>query len=189
MPEGMRGALAACLLAAACSSDRPPGNDARARDSSAAALPAGGHVFVSNEGSGTITILDPATDSAVATISVGTRPRGIRVSADARTVYVALTGSPRCPPTMPDEECDRMVADKTKDGIGVVDVTSRRLVRVLPGGSDPETFDVSRDGSRIFVSNEDVDSATIVDVASGRILHTVPVGREPEGVRLHPEGR
>ena len=87
MPERMRGVLAACLLATACSSsDRSSKNTSA---DSAASPPAGGHVFVSNEGSGTITILEPQTDSAVATIPVGTRPRGIRVSADGRTVYVA----------------------------------------------------------------------------------------------------
>ena len=106
----------------------------------------------------------------VGTIPVGTRPRGIRLSEDGRTVFVALSGSPRCPPTMPDEECEKLKADKTKDGIGVIDVATRKVTKVLPGGSDPEAFDISKDGTRLFVSNEDADTATIVDIASGKIL-------------------
>ena len=144
--------------------------------------------YVTNEGSGELTILDTSTDSVISTIPVGTRPRGIRLSEDGRTVFVALSGSPRCPPTMPDEECEKLKADKTKDGIGVIDVATRKVTKVLPGGSDPEAFDISKDGTRLFVSNEDVDSATIVDIASGKILKTVSVGREPEGVELHPGG-
>ena len=150
--------------------------------------PEGELAYVTNEGSGELTILDVSTDSVVGTITVGTRPRGIRLSEDGRTVYVALSGSPRCPPTMPDEECEKLKADKTKDGIGVIDVATRKVTKVLPGGSDPEAFDISKDGTRLFVSNEDADSATIVDIASGKILRTVPVGREPEGVELHPSG-
>ena len=98
-------------------------------------------------------------------------------------MFVALSGSPKCPPTMPDAECEKLKADKSKDGIAVVDAASRKVTRVLPGGSDPEAFDISLDGGTLFVSNEDAGTASIVDVASGKIRATVPVGKEPEGVR------
>ena len=46
------------------------------------------------------------------------------------------------------------------------------MTRILPGGSDPETFDITPDGATLFVSNEDANSASIVDVASGKVrLH------------------
>ena len=145
--------------------------------------------YVTNEDSRNLTVIDLATDSVVATIPVGTRPRGVKVSPDGRTVYVALSGSPKCPPTMPDSECEKLKSDRSLDGIAVVDAVTRRTLRVLPGGLDPETFDLSPDGGRLFVSNEDADSATIVDVASGRVVANVKVGREPEGVTLAPDGR
>jgi PQQ-dependent catabolism-associated beta-propeller protein len=175
-------------LGLACGGDR--GQSGAAGDSAAAATdtPGGELAYVTNEGSGELTIIDTSNDSVVGTIPVGTRPRGIRLSEDGRTVYVALSGSPRCPPTMPDEECEKLKADKSKDGIGIIDVATRKVTKVLPGGSDPEAFDISKDGTRLFVSNEDVDSATIVDIESGKILRTVSVGREPEGVELHPSG-
>ena len=146
-------------------------------------------VLVSNEDSGDISIIDPATNRVVTTIPVGRRPRGIKAGPDGRSIYVALSGSPKCPPWMSDEECDQQVTDKTQDGIAEVDLIHSEVVRVLPGGSDPEQFDITRDGTRILVSNEDVDQATIVDVASGQILHTVDVGTEPEGVALSPDDR
>ena len=89
---------------------------------------------------------------------------------------------------MPDEECEKLKADKSKDGIAVVDAASRKVTRVLPGGSDPEKFDISRDGATLFVSNEDAGTASIVDIASGKIRSTVKVGKEPEGVRVAPDG-
>jgi YVTN family beta-propeller protein len=146
------------------------------------------YVYVSNEASNELSIIDPRSDEVVATIAVGRRPRGVRVGSDGRHVFIALSGSPRCPPTLPDEECERLEVDKTEDGIAIVDVAARRVIRVLPGGSDPEQFDLSRDERRLFVSNEDADAATIVDISTGRVLRTVPVGREPEGVKTSPDG-
>ena len=90
---------------------------------------------------------------------------------------------------MPDEECEKLKADKSKDGIAVVDAAARKVARVLPGGSDPENFDISQDGTTLFVSNEDAGTASIVDMASGKIRSTVKVGKEPEGVRVQPDGK
>jgi YVTN family beta-propeller protein len=43
-------------------------------------------VYVSNEGSDNISIVDTHKDSVVSTIFVGKRPRGIRVSPDGKTI-------------------------------------------------------------------------------------------------------
>jgi PQQ-dependent catabolism-associated beta-propeller protein len=160
-----------------------------AASSSATAMPPGELAYVTNEDSQDLTVISTSADSVVATIPVGTRPRGVKVSPDGRTVYVALSGSPKCPPTMPDEECEKLKSDKTKDGIAEVDILGRRVRRVLPGGSDPEQFDISSDGKRLYISNEDAGSASLVNVQQGTIDTTVKVGAEPEGVRISPDGK
>ena len=152
--------------------------------------PASGElVFVSNEDSGDISIISTATNQVVTTLHVGRRPRGIKVDRAGNKVFVALSGSPKCPPSMSDEDCNKQATDKSKDGIAVVDVRTAKLERVLPGGSDPEQFDLSADGRRLYVSNEDSNEATIVDIASGEVLKTIAVGREPEGVRVSRDGK
>ncbi|WP_428099554.1 quinoprotein dehydrogenase-associated putative ABC transporter substrate-binding protein [Candidatus Rariloculus sp.] len=145
-------------------------------------------VYVTNEDAGTISIISPATQTVIGEVQVGTRPRGVEVSGDGNLVYVALSGSPKCPPTMPDEECARLDVDKSKDGIGVIDARRGTVIEVLPGGSDPEEFDVDAAGTRLYVSNEDADQLSVVDLTTGEVLHTVEVGSEPEGVRLRPDG-
>jgi quinoprotein dehydrogenase-associated probable ABC transporter substrate-binding protein len=147
------------------------------------------HVYVTNEDAGTVSIISTATNSVVGEIDVGTRPRGVEVSADGERLYVALSGSPKCPPSISDEECAKLAADKTKDGIAVVNVRSRAVLRVLPGGSDPEEFDVDADAQRLFVSNEDTGELSFVDLATGDVIRRVVVGGEPEGVRLSPDRR
>lgn len=178
------------LLGGGCGKDQPSlgGRADTASGTPTTSLPAGELAYVTNEDSQDLSVIDTRTDSVVATIPVGTRPRGVRISHDGKTVFVALSGSPKCPPTMPDEECEKLTTDKSKDGIAVVDVASRKTVRVLPGGSDPEAFDISRDGRTLFVSNEDAHTASIVDIPSGKVRSTLTVGREPEGVRLQPDG-
>ena len=51
-------------------------------------------VYVTNENSGDLTIIDAGKNTAIATIPLGKRPRGISVSPDRKFLYVALSGSP-----------------------------------------------------------------------------------------------
>lgn len=102
-------------------------------------------------------------------------------------MYVALSGSPIAPPGVNEEALPP--ADKKADGIGVFDVRQRRLLRVIPGGSDPEQLAVSQDGRWLFVANEDVGQLSVIEARDGAPIATIPVGEEPEGVELRPDGR
>ncbi len=147
------------------------------------------YIYVTNEDSGDLSVISAPNFALLTTIPVGQRPRGLKISPDGKTVFVALSGSPKCPPSMPDSVCDQLKADKTKDGIAVVSVADRRVLRVLPGGSDPEQFDISPDGKRLYIANEDAHTMTVLDIKTGAIIKTIPVGREPEGVTVSPDGR
>ncbi|HEY7700133.1 MAG TPA: hypothetical protein VIE88_17035, partial [Vicinamibacteria bacterium] len=89
------------LLAAASGCRKPPGE----------------LVYVTNEDSGTLSVISGDTREVISTIEVGQRPRGVRAGRDGSRVYVALSGSPKCPPWMSDEECEKQVVDKSLDGI------------------------------------------------------------------------
>src|SRR6478735_3186981 len=69
-------------------------------------------VYVSNERSGDVTIIDGATNEVLATVPVGKRPRGIHCSPDGKQVYIALSGSPRMGPGV---DRERAQADKSAD--------------------------------------------------------------------------
>jgi len=144
-------------------------------------------VYVSAEGSGEIIVVDPEFASVLARIPVGKRPRGLKVSRDGRYLYVALSGSPRGGPNI--DETKLPPADRSADGIGVVDLVERKLVRTLPSGQDPESFDLSQDGKTLFVSNEETAELSVLDLESGKIVRRVPVGKEPEGVSVRPDGK
>jgi len=52
-------------------------------------------VFVTNEDADNVTIIDSGTDSVIATVPAGKRPRGVRLSPDGKTLFVAVSGSPK----------------------------------------------------------------------------------------------
>jgi YVTN family beta-propeller protein len=143
-------------------------------------------IFVSSEDNGTIAVIDGATRAVERTISIGKRPRGLRVSHDGRWLFAAVSGSPKGGPGV--DERTLPPADRSADGIAVVDLSTFTVTRVLSSGQDPETFAVSADDKRIFVSNEETAMATEVDVATGNVVRTIPVGTEPEGVGIRPDG-
>src|SRR5579863_7134131 len=105
-------------------------------------------IFVSNEKSGDVTVINGSDLKVAATIAVGKRPRGIQSSPDGKTVYVALSGTPiALPPKLDangnpifkrgkDDDDDSVApSDKAADGIGVIDVAQQKLTGVLHGGS------------------------------------------------------
>src|SRR4029453_13204601 len=136
-------------------------------------------LFVTNEVGGDLTVIDPVAAKVVKTIAIGKRPRGVTLSPDHKTLYIALSGTPIAGPGV--DESKLPPADKKADGIGVVSVDELRLVRVIKGGSDPETVAVRTDGTRLFVANEDVGEASAINVSDGQVLGTFKVGAEPEG--------
>ncbi|MEO8678068.1 MAG: hypothetical protein ABI665_03425 [Vicinamibacterales bacterium] len=180
--------LIAALDLAACSSEPPasPKPAEKALASVGGREGSLGTVYVTNELGGDLSVVDVATEKVIATIPLGKRPRGLRASADGALLYVALTGSPFAPPGV--DESTLPPPDKLADGIGVVDVKARKLLKVIPGGSDPEQVEVSADGTRLFVANEDVALASVLDVKSDKVVATVKVGRDPEGVNIRPDG-
>lgn len=143
-------------------------------------------IYVSAETSGDVIVVDGERGTVFARIPVGKRPRGIRLTPDGKTLLVALSGSPIAGPGV--DESTLPPADRSADGIGVVDLAAQRLLRVLPSGQDPEAFDISADGGTVYVSNEETGEMSAVDVAASTIRR-VTVGGEPEGVTIRPDGR
>lgn len=179
MKNLVRACLALCIPAsfvvcgaAATSATHPPGAY---------------RVLVTNERAGTLSVIDGANRTVVATVSLGKRPRGLKTSPDGKFLYVALSGSPIAGPGV--DESKLPPPDKGADGIGVLDLSTLKLVKVLRGVSDPEQLAVSADGKRLYVASEDTGQGIVLDAADGHVLAKLPVGGEPEGVTLSPNGR
>jgi YVTN family beta-propeller protein len=145
-----------------------------------------GHAYVSNEGAGTVSVIDTDSGRVVATLAVGKRPRGLKLSRDGSRLYVAVSGVPRC--VGGDMDCDPLKHDLLADGIAVVDTRALKLLKTLSAGSDPAQLDVTPEGRRLFVANADTGGASVVDAVTGDRITRIPVGRGAESVCLSPDG-
>ncbi|MBM4409633.1 MAG: hypothetical protein FJ038_13790 [Chloroflexi bacterium] len=174
---------AIALCGASCGSPEPAPAPSEAE---APVVPSGPRLYITNEISGDLSVIDLATNTVTATIPLGKRPRGLQVGPDG-LVYVALSGSPIGGPNV--DESTLPPPDRSADGIGVVDVAAGKVLRVLTSGTDPEKLALSLDGSLAFVANEDAALTSIIDIARNEIVGTVPVGGEPEGADTRPDGK
>src|SRR3989449_3681870 len=86
-------------------------------------------VFVTNEKSDDVTVIDADTRSVVKTIAVGKRPRGVAVSPDGRRVYVANSNS---------------------DSVSVIDARDLTVLSTGPAGLDPEGLTLNKTGTRLY---------------------------------------
>ncbi|HKQ40159.1 MAG TPA: beta-propeller fold lactonase family protein [Verrucomicrobiae bacterium] len=154
-------------------------------------------VCVSNEGSGDVSIIDPIKQEVVASVPVGKRPRGIQGSPDGRLLYVAVSGTPNLgPPKLDpqgnpifDKKAETKNTDSAADGIAVLDLLARKLVKKLPASTDPEQFALGANGRKLYIANEDAATLSILNVDYGDVEHVIPVHEEPEGVAVSPDGR
>jgi YVTN family beta-propeller protein len=143
-------------------------------------------VYVTNEDSNDVSVIDAHNDQVVGTISVGKRPRGVRASGDGQLVYVAVSGAPKMGPGAPTTPTP---PDPRADGIVEIDTSKGAVKRRLPSGRDPEAFALVPRQRRLLVSNEETAEASVIALDSGNLVRSIPVGEEPEGVELRPDGQ
>src|SRR5262245_50672553 len=126
----------AIVLASACGQEPPKPAATAAPPAAPAAPPAppAVRVFVTNEASGDLSVIDAATQTVIATAPLGKRPRGIKASPDGKLLYVALSGSPNAPPGT--DESKLPPPDRSADGIGEVDADTYKVRRVIHAGND-----------------------------------------------------
>jgi len=124
--------------------------------------------YVSNEGSGTVSVIDTESDAVVGAIQTGGKPRGAAAGADGR-LYVS------------DQPGNRLV---------VIDLKERRLAGSMALGVSPEGVGRSADGRWIAAASEQSNSVTFVDTQVQREVFIVKVkGENPEHAVFSPDGR
>jgi YVTN family beta-propeller protein len=120
---------------------------------------------------GPLTVIDTATRTAVASITVSTGQYGIALSPDGRWLYVADAGD----------------TDLT-----VVDTTTNRRVRQIALNSGPFSLVLTPDGKRAFVwIASATDSFEEVRLTDGASVAMIPpaVSTELEGLAITPNGQ
>ena len=173
--------------------------------------PDGKTVFVTSEVANMVHVVDPASESIVANIVAGNRPRRFAVPAGGDMLWVTneLSGSVSIidlgamevsatiefkPKGFRPEDVTPVGITTTADGgtafvalgranhVAVVDVASREVEDYILVGSRAWNTILNRDESILYVANGLSDDISIIDVADRRVIKSVPVGRVPYAV-------
>jgi YVTN family beta-propeller protein len=124
-----------------------------------------GTAYVANSLSDSVSVISLATNTSVATITVGDEPH-----------YVALT---------PDNK-KAFVTNFASDTVSVIDTNLQSVVGTINVGDSPSQIVVTKDGARAFVANSGSSSVSVINVSTNSVINTVPTTIAPNALALHP---
>ena len=129
-------------------------------------------VYVTNEESNNVTVLNRQTEEVVATVLVGKKPRGVAVGQGREhpRVYVANSGS---------------------DSISVIEPTTNKVELEIPirYGRAPEGIAVVRlspDKELIFTANYGSDNVSVIDASTYQEIGKINTGDGPIAIAADP---
>lgn len=133
-----------------------------------AVTPDGKTVLVTNWCSWDLSLISASTGKEAARIPLGGKyPRGIAVSPDSRTAYIALMGS------------DRVVR---------VDLAARTVHPFAQTGDGPRHVVESPDGKFLYVTNNGDGTVSKVERRTGTVLEWVRTGEQPRSLAISTDG-
>jgi YVTN family beta-propeller protein len=125
-------------------------------------------VLVTNWCSWTMSVVDVGSGKLVKTIPIpGSWPRGIAISPDSKSAFVAVMGSRR---------------------IAKVDLATSKVSTFAKTGNGPRHIVISPDGEYLYVTNNSSGTVSKFDATDGSMLATVATGRAPRSMAISSDG-
>lgn len=168
-------------------------------------------VFVANESSNSVTVIDGDSFQVVGTVDARNHAtHDLAVSRDGRwlfatnlasgrlsaintraleTVASIATGDQAHVVTLTNDNRQAWVANIGDNTISIVDTTSFRILGTIGVGKGPTGLTFSRDGRFAYVSNQGDKTVEIIDTVSLKVIKAIPVGTNPHFLVLGPDGR
>jgi YVTN family beta-propeller protein len=156
-----------CLLLLLAGCDAGGGGAATATPAPVASSPRG-RIVTANQGADSLSVIDVATDTVIATVKTGSQPHHVVPSLDGKTLWVTLYKENR---------------------LQVFDATTLQEVASIDVGAPSDDLTFSPDGSRLYASLGTTDAVAVVDAATRQLVTKVGVGRTPHGVKVRPDGK
>ena len=166
--------------------------------------PSTNRIYIANQLSGSVSVIDGATDSVVDTIAVGGQPIGVATYPERNRVYVANhfpgvpvidgatntvvgTASVRGGGMAANPANDRVyVSALFEDRVSVLSAPTNGEVASVPVGREPRSVAVNAVTNRIYVANDLGSSVSVINGATDSVLTTIGVGGYPLSVAVNP---
>ncbi len=125
--------------------------------------------------SGTVSVIDLASQKVVKEIEVRLHPCGMVMNPDGSRLFVANANS----------DLISVIDTKTDE---VIDEFSTKPMAELPFGSAPNALSIAPDGKTLYVANGGNNLIAVIDPASGLLNGLIPAGWYPGAVSLSRDG-
>src|SRR5207302_938176 len=125
-------------------------------------------VFVTNEKSDDVTVLDVASLAIRKKIAVGKEPETAVASPDGRWIAVS---------------------NETSDDVHVIATASDTVVKQIAVPKNPRGMRFTADSRRLFVASEQAHVVSVIDMTEMRVVKSAPTGgSRPVDIVLTPDG-
>ena len=139
-----------------------------------AVTPDGKRLYVAENLTHKVAVVDLATQQVVTKIAVGEYPYDCEVSGDGKRVYVSNWGS---------------------RSVTVIDPANNQVVGAVPVQDHPNDLELTRDGKTLYVANANSNKVSVVDTAQMKEVEAIstalhpnsPIGSTPNAVALSPD--
>lgn len=131
----------------------------------------GRHVYVSNGGDGTVSLVDVATNMITSKLQIGKSATGLAFTPDGKRLLVTSGGA-----TIED-----------KGSVRIVELSSGKMSDPIEVGRTPERVTVSPDGKRAYVVSRDM-MLFVVDIDRKAVVDTVPMPYNAFNMLFTPKG-
>jgi YVTN family beta-propeller protein len=122
-------------------------------------------VYVANEYSNTVSVIDTKTDEVQATINVGNFPYGIDINPVNNRVYITNRGS---------------------NTVSVIDGSVDTKLLDITVGSSPVGIAVDPTANWIYITNFNDGTLSVIDGITNEVNDTISVGKTPYGIAVNP---
>lgn len=203
-------ALATVAGLTACSPGaNGPADDGRTATTAGPSGPGPGSLWVADEGGDSLTVVDTATNTVVATVTGIQQPHNVQVGRDGTTVYAVSGGTDTVVAIDPARYAVNAVAPTGAGPAHVIEAPNGKVyvsdsedgtVSVFQGpgltpvgrielGGMPHGLRPAAGGSVIVVANTMDDKLDLIDPATDRSTGAIDVGKAPVQVAVTADGR
>lgn len=124
--------------------------------------PDGKFVWITNRGANTISVLDTATETLVATLKAGGKmPIRVKFTPDGTEV---------------------LVSNARSNSVAVFDAARGEEIAKVDTGSEPIGILIVPDGSQAFIANTQSNQVSVLDLKDRKVVRTFRTGTEPDGM-------
>ncbi|HEU4388021.1 MAG TPA: YncE family protein, partial [Blastocatellia bacterium] len=139
-----------------------------------AVSPDGSRIYVAENLTNKVAVIDSRTNQVITKIEVGDYPYDCVVSGDGKQLYVSNWGS---------------------RSISVIDTAGSKAVGLIQVGDHPNDLELARDGKTLYVANANSNTVSVVDTTKSKEIEAIstalhpksPIGSTPNAVALSPD--